>query len=368
MTVTTTAALASRLPAPLRRSRPARKLWRAKNQLAARRRIIGLSGRKRQAYPTDIEIGMTSRCVSNCLYCGRRQIMDRGLRKPIDAPWSRITRIIEQCGQLADEHPDDEFQICPNGLGEALLHPRLFDAIRLIREAVPRAHIHMNTNAVLLDQDKAHAILSSELDHFIVSLNVWDRADYQALHYADRFEQVKQNAEELFATAPLYHKRPRLSIQILDIGLNQASIEDFKAHWLRLGADNVYVRPFIPLSWTIRTLMEPDAFSDYRYLLGPEDAALPSKRWPCTSLFKLCSISTEGEIYPCNFALWHGEGLSLGNIDEISIAEAYRANIPFIREAHTRSRWGEIPACSACNFWCAMPNLFHRIPGTGRWI
>ena len=106
----------------------------------------------------DLNFEPTSKCNLNCLYCGREQLILNGIRDAGDMSYDLLENIVEQYSEIAKEHPGDRIKLSPVGLGEPLLYPRFFDAIKLIREKFGKCHIHINTNGILLNQDNIDKI------------------------------------------------------------------------------------------------------------------------------------------------------------------------------------------------------------------
>jgi len=133
-----------------------------------------------------INIGVSDRCNQRCLMCSEHSLYcaDGGRRMAADDV------LDERDFGLMDAHTyhdllrdllslgTKEIELC--GLGEPLLHPRLFDFLRQAKQAGLR--VRLVTNASLLDEEKAHELVALSLDEIHVSLNAASPETYAAIH------------------------------------------------------------------------------------------------------------------------------------------------------------------------------------------
>ena len=163
------AALAS-ASAPYRR-------WRARRLLDGPRPPWGLK---------RVNIGVSDRCNHRCIMCsehspycadgGRRMaapdVLDERDFGLMDA--ATYARLIDDLAAMGCR----EVELC--GLGEPLLHPRLFDFLRRAKEA--GLWVRLVTNAGLLDQEKAADLVGLGLDEIHISLNAGTPETYAGVH------------------------------------------------------------------------------------------------------------------------------------------------------------------------------------------
>ncbi|MCJ7749615.1 MAG: radical SAM protein, partial [Armatimonadetes bacterium] len=133
-----------------------------------------------------INIGVSDRCNHRCIMCsehspycddgGRRMaaadILDErdfGLMDP--QAYSHLIRDLVALGTR-------EIELC--GLGEPLLHPRLFDFLGQAKEA--GLWVRLVTNAGLLDEEKARRLVTLGLDELHISLNAATPESYAKVH------------------------------------------------------------------------------------------------------------------------------------------------------------------------------------------
>jgi len=110
------------------------------------------------ALPLGIDVEPTTRCNLRCRICQRSEA---GWPE-LDMPVERFERVLEQMPQLE--------QLKLQGIGEPLLHERLFDLVRLaVRRGLRVATITNGTTLARVDQQEA--ILASGLEALRVSID-----------------------------------------------------------------------------------------------------------------------------------------------------------------------------------------------------
>ncbi len=133
-----------------------------------------------------VNIGVSDRCNHRCIMCsehspycaegGRRMAAEEVLSERdfgIMAPeiYSSLIRDLKEMGCR-------EIELC--GLGEPLLHPRIFDYLRQAKEA--GLWVRLVTNAGLLEEEKARELVALGLDELHVSLNAGTAETYAKVH------------------------------------------------------------------------------------------------------------------------------------------------------------------------------------------
>jgi len=283
--------------------------------------------------------------------------MNKGIRNVGDMPYDILERTIDQFADISKTHPSDYVSIAPVGLGEPLLYPRFFDAISLIRQKIPKALIHANTNGINLNDEMIDKLYKSDLNELIVSINLWDEKEYGVINKAFLFNLVKENAENLIRKKPM-DKKIVIKLQLLNIHLNYKYKSNFKDYWRSLGA-STFNRRFSPNSDYILNLMPDEDRKIYDKYFGQDHNLSKRLRYPCPILFHpfrySVMVDKDGYIYPCCSSLWfpQNSGLCIGNIEYDNIEESY-IKVQRIRNIHKRGMWNKIEACKSCRSWAVM--------------
>jgi MoaA/NifB/PqqE/SkfB family radical SAM enzyme len=114
-------------------------------------------------YPVDINFELTTACNLKCKYCPRHELVRNGIRSVGNMDYDLMSKIIRDLSKISDR----KFSISPVGLGEPLLYPEIYDVLRLLRNRFQKAHIHINTNALLLDKDFSKELIETRLELMI---------------------------------------------------------------------------------------------------------------------------------------------------------------------------------------------------------
>ncbi len=115
--------------------------------------------------PIEITLESTAKCNLYCPMCPRHiytfdnENMDLELYK----------KIVADCKDYV------EF-VWPYGIGEPMIHPNIFEMIRITRDAGIRTG--MSTNATLLDERRRDMLLDSGLDYVILAFDGASKETY----------------------------------------------------------------------------------------------------------------------------------------------------------------------------------------------
>lgn len=133
-----------------------------------------------------VNIGISDRCNQRCIMCsehspycadGGRRMAAQDILDERDfgiMDFDTYRALIADLSQMGCK----EIELC--GLGEPLLHPRLFDFLRQAKQA--DLWVRLVSNAALLDEPKARDLVLLALDELHVSLNAGTRQTYAKVH------------------------------------------------------------------------------------------------------------------------------------------------------------------------------------------
>src|SRR6476660_2935759 len=130
--------------------------------------------------PIEITLESTAKCNLYCPMCPRQiytfdnENMDLELYR----------KVVQDCKDYV------EF-IWPYGIGEPMLHPGIFEMIRITKDAGIRTG--MSTNATLLDDKRADQLLDSGLDYLILAFDGATPETYEKYRLGATFEATREN-------------------------------------------------------------------------------------------------------------------------------------------------------------------------------
>ncbi|HEY1377114.1 MAG TPA: radical SAM protein [Gemmataceae bacterium] len=141
---------------------------------------------------------------------------------------------------LLDQFPDlEELQL--QGLGEPMMHPRLFDMVAYAARRVKR--VSTNSNMTLLNPTRAERCVTSGLTELHVSIDGATAATYEYIRVRAHFNQVIANVELLRDTKRrLGSDTPWLRMVVVAMRQNLDEFPDLVRLARRLGIDTVFVQ------------------------------------------------------------------------------------------------------------------------------
>jgi MoaA/NifB/PqqE/SkfB family radical SAM enzyme len=176
--------------------------------------------------PIEITLESTAKCNLYCPMCPRHiytfdnENMDLELYK----------KIVADCKDYV------EF-IWPYGIGEPMIHPNIFEMIRITRDAGIRTG--MSTNATLLDERRVDMLLDSGLDYVILAFDGATKETYEKYRLGATFEKTRENILNFLRTK-LDRKSPvYVVLQMVLLKDNSPEIEAYRKLWAVPGVDEI---------------------------------------------------------------------------------------------------------------------------------
>jgi len=280
-------------------------------------------------FPPQLVVENTSACNMQCIHCSHKEL-ERPKKHMRRELWDRI---VEEVGR---ESPDTE--LWPTFYGEALvLGNELWDRLDYAHAAGCR-NLVLNSNGTLLShRNQYDRILSSPLKRFILSLDGYSKETFEKIRYLGKWDKVYPQVEELLRRkARSGQTYPAIICQFSKMRENAHEVEDFRRHWQALGAE-VKVRPM--LEWTASGTVRSD-FVDHGV----------DFRIACPWANNTMAIHQDGRVVTCAVD-WSGR-FTVGNVNEISVKEAWQRLGEQLRRVHREHRWQDMPAiCQGCGDW-----------------
>ncbi|MHB1463808.1 MAG: radical SAM/SPASM domain-containing protein [Thermoleophilia bacterium] len=291
-------------------------------------------------FPSRINIEPTNHCNLRCRMCPR---------KDLTRPVGEIDMdLFDKLAHEISTHAPTEVRLHKDG--EPLMNPRIFDMIEHMKTIAPSTLLNMDTNALLLDEEKAEKLLDSRLDVLLFSVNAATADTYKKVRGSTRFDQVIANIERFLA---MRRERgyvwPRVKVQLIVMQDTRDEIGLFKEQW---GPHDVDVLLIPAINWGG---------------LRPEVGSLmqmPERRYPCTYLWNSFSVNWDGKVSFCNVD-FDQMGV-IGDLNRQTIESVWKGEeFRRYRALHKQGRWGEIELCRNCNYWAYTKNVWYPVPGMG---
>lgn len=227
--------------------------------------------------------------------------------------------------------------INPQGTNEPLLTP---DLEKYIRFAADHGFIDimMNTNATLLNEERARSLLKSGLTRLRFSLDAVTQDTYEKIRLGANFDKVLKNIERfLEIKKDEGYDLPLIGVNFVKMKINEHEMEDFIDFW-KDKVDFVAIQNFIP----------PELQSDYTAFI-PTDSDFNDSidNFRCAQPWQRMYVKNNGEVCPC--CTFFNEELSLGNISKNSLSELWQSPpMKSLRQLHKQGKFYENPWCMKC--------------------
>jgi len=271
-------------------------------------------------YPVQLNLELNSSCNMKCPFCVH------GYEK---SPYTKMNRhtfvdIIEEAVKIGVK------SIKFSNINEPLLNSELESFIEFaIKKGI--INTYLATNAILLNEKRAKSLIDAGLTKIFISIDATTEETYNKQRLSGKYNTVIDNILNLIKIKKeLNIKEPYIRVSFLENKINKHEKEDFIKFWKKkadmIGIQKMYDVPNIKTNLTIN-----NKINDFK----------------CSMPFKLLTIVSNGDIYPC--CTMYARYLKLGNINTMTLKEAWDSPlINIIRKLHKESYYHLIEACQKC--------------------
>jgi radical SAM protein with 4Fe4S-binding SPASM domain len=221
--------------------------------------------------------------------------------------------------------------------GESLLHPDLFDMIHYTEEH--QVKVLLNTNATLIDREKAIRLLESEISYISFAFDGYTKSMYEKVRKGADFEETLENI--LFFLRLKKEKKLKKPYTVLSI-LN-LNIEDSQNK-----KKEEFLNKFDTLIDDIH-LREVNSWGNvFKETLDFTFTKFTGKGTPCGRLWNTIGIAWDGEVVPCTYNMNHD--YPLGNIQDMPMEKIWNSpRLVQLRQAMIDGNYLECsPLCENC--------------------
>lgn len=212
--------------------------------------------------------------------------------------------------------------------GEPLLHPRLPDMVAYARKS-RLLDVMLNTNATLLTEDKARALLDAEPHLIVFSVDADTKRTFESIRVGADFEAVVGNVERFLQIRAKDYPGSitRARVQMTVVPEAEGEIPAVRRRWAGL-ADQVAIKRVV--------LRQADG-----------DAATPGD-WGCRVLWQRLDVHYDGGVWLCDND-YHGK-CPLGDVRRDSLESIWHSGrMASLRALHAAGRRTEIAPCRRCS-------------------
>lgn len=275
--------------------------------------------------PDVIYIETTNLCNADCIMCPHNKIT-RNLEVMSD---NIFYKIIEDC----EAKKITGKQIFLHKEGEPLLDKKIAERIRHVKERIGNGNeIGINTNAMLLDEEKAYDIIRAGLDTIYFSLDGVDKDSYEKIRQNLDYDIVVNNIKTFFKIKEQLNSKVRVIMQMLITDDVMNDSDSFRAMW------EVY-----PCEFYIKRM--------HGYLDGGRSSlstsVIEEQISVCQDPFKILVVYTDGNVGLC---CWdYNNEYSIGNVASNNLFKLFlneKAN--YMREMQSSLKSKMIVPCNRC--------------------
>lgn len=227
---------------------------------------------------------------------------------------------------------------CPsiglNSTNEPLLTRDLAQRIRYAADS-GFMDIMINTNGLLLTENKIEQLIDAGLTRLMVSLDAFTNETYEKIRVGSNFERVIKNIE-LFLNmrSRKQQQLPLLRISLVRLSFNEHEIDAFIEYW-RDRADYVAIQEFA----------SPEPSWDFESFFSGSRTTIDG--FSCPQPWQRLVIQGDGSVLPC--CSQFSQELKVGNVQEQSIRTMWHSPaMERLRTLHKEERYSDNPVCKKC--------------------
>lgn len=279
-------------------------------------------------FPKRVQVETTSYCNAKCIMCPQ-PIMPRRNRHMEGELFKKIMSELS-------EHRDTLKVLSLHFLGEPLMDPMLFERVREAKAAGIK-EVQLNTNAQLLDEEKAASLLRSGIDAVTFSLGGLETEVQEDRRVGTRLSTVEKNIDHFIRLAQRYRvseKRPKLVIYTI-----KHSSQDMA--WKPI------VRKYKGLVDSIAVISQNNWGG--RVVNVEKEQNLTNYRIPCPLIFSTMTINVDGKVNLC--CIDYADREIMGDLRKESIYEVWNGKMEQYRLLHMKNKAVSIPLCKECSLY-----------------
>lgn len=277
--------------------------------------------RELDAFPPCVQIEPTSICNYRCVFCYQ-----------VDGEFTRAKgghmgmMAVETFKQVVDQLQGNVEAVTLASRGEPLATKGIDEM--LAYAAGKFLALKINTNASLLDERKAHAILAADPQTLVFSADSADPEQYSRLRVNGKLDRVLANIERFRDIKAKHYPDSRTVTRVSGV---------------RYGADQDFAA--IESFWG--ELVDQVAFVNYNPWENAYEQPANGLTTPCSDLWRRTFVWWDGRVNPCDVD--YRSTLAVGNMAEETVCslwsgEGYRR----LRQAHAAGERGCLKPCLGC--------------------
>jgi organic radical activating enzyme len=274
-------------------------------------------------YPPCIQIEPVSICNYRCVFCYQT---DPKLSNPKYGHMGTMS--VDLFKEIIDQIEGKVQAVTLASRGEPLIHKKIDEILAYMKGKFLASKI--NTNASLLTEAKAHAILQADLQTLVFSADSADVDSYSKLRVRGDLTKVLKNVKMFHEIKEKHYPQSKMITRVSGVKVNEdQNIKDMTGFW------GDYV--------------DQVAFVQYNPWENVYDVDVNSEGKACTDLWRRMFVWWDGIVNPCDID--YRSELKVANATNTNIMEAWNgASYSKLRDNHLNANRKECYPCDRCHF------------------
>lgn len=277
-------------------------------------------------YPYSVSVESTAYCNLKCKMCSNSTMR----RKKGYMDINLFKNIVDQ---VVEEFPKSNFWM--NGYGEPLLHPNFIEMAEYASRKGLKTFV--NTNAMLLDNEKSNSLLKTGIHGIVVSIDGFSKEVYEKVRCGGNRDIVYHNVLNILEKIKkLYGEKPYFEIQFIEMPDILYEKERWYDFWKDKGA-NIKFKSYA--TWGGSVAQRDDMLQE---------------RMACGDC-NVLDILWDGRVPYCSTGDVECAYL-LGNVNTDSLVDIWSKKRNEFCRYHIEHQFEKLPlSCQNCTDWMAMP-------------
>ncbi|MEI6575301.1 MAG: SPASM domain-containing protein [Bacteroidota bacterium] len=255
---------------------------------------------KRSPYPHLHQIEPTNVCPYHCIMCPRGNEMTR---KTGHMDFAVFSKVIEEVATYPDEIKRKEIELFH--FGESLIHPLIAEMNEYASSKGLKTLL--SVNAIELNQEIAHKLISGKAGKIIVSLDGFDAKSFQEIRGRKiDYDQAIENIVQADSLIKSMKATTRLTVRMIALNQNMHMTEFFKDFWSSKNIE-VEIRPFFP--WGEKEMVKLGVYEKYPPFM------------PCPFAWQYLVVQWNGDVVAC-CRDYNAENL-MGNVKDETLLQIW---------------------------------------------
>jgi len=274
-------------------------------------------------YPPCVQIEITSMCNFRCIMC--YQADESFSKKTTGFIGFMDIGLFKQC---IDELEGRVEAVTIASRGEPLLHPLLPQMLDYCKGKF--LALKLNTNASLLDEELSHALLKSDLQTLVFSIDAASKEVYEKIRVNGNFDRVVANIKRFAEIRHKHYGDSKLNVRVSGVKINDE-------------------QNLTEMSSFFDAYVDSTAFVNYNPWETSYINSINRVTQPCSDLFRRMFVWWDGVVNPCDYdykstlSSWRFDGgpISLSHIWQ---SDQYQD----LRNIHLNGKRSSKEPCSRC--------------------